>query len=87
VGHPMQWPGSELQRAEWFTDVQESVIERRVSMSAGDYVGHLSTISAYLQLPTSDQGQVYGRIMQVLPDSVEVVADITAHLARRRSEP
>jgi hypothetical protein len=55
-------------------------------MSAGDYVGHLSTISAYLQLPTLDQGQVYGRIMQVLPDSVEIVADTTVHLARRRSE-
>jgi hypothetical protein len=35
-----------------------------------DYVGHLSTISAYLQLPASEQEQIYGRI--VLPESVEV---------------
>jgi SAM-dependent methyltransferase len=84
-GDPMQWPGSELQRSEWFTDVQQSVIKRRLSMSAGYYVGHLSTISAYLQLPTAAQGQVYGRIMQVLPDNVELAADIIVHLARRRA--
>lgn len=80
---PMQWPGSELQRSALFTDVEQAFIERRLTMSAGDYVGHLSTISAYLQLPTSEQDQVYRRIEQVLPDNVEVVADITVHLARR----
>jgi SAM-dependent methyltransferase len=82
----MQWPGTELQQCEWFADVQQSVIERRLTMSAAYYVGHLSTISAYLQLPSSDQNEVYERIGRVLPDSVEVVADITIHLARRRSE-
>jgi SAM-dependent methyltransferase len=80
----MQWPGTELQRSEWFTDVQQFVVERRLTMSARDYVGHLSTISAYLELPSSEQEQVYGRIRQVLPETVEVVADITVHLARRR---
>lgn len=86
AGHHMQWPGTELQRSEWFTDVQQSVIERRWTMLTRDYVGHLSTISAYLQLPPSQQQQIYGRIMQILPESVDVSADITAHLARRRSE-
>jgi hypothetical protein len=83
-GRHMQWPGTELQRSEWFTDVRQSVIARRLTMSARDYVGHLSTISAYLQLPTSEQEQVYDRIMQVLPERVEVAADITVHLGRRR---
>ena len=82
-GHDMQWPGTELRRSEWFFDVQQSVIGRRLTMSARDYVGHLSTISAYLELPASAQEQVYGRIMQVLPDTVEIAADITVHLARR----
>ena len=86
AGHHMQWPATELQRSEWFTDVQQSVIERRWTMLARDYVGHLSTISAYLQLPPLQQHQTYGRIMQVLPESVDVSADITAHLARRRSQ-
>jgi SAM-dependent methyltransferase len=80
----MQWPGTELQRSEWFTDVQQAVIERRLTMSAHDYVGHLSTVSAYLELPASEQEQVYRRIMQVLPETVEIAADITVHLARRR---
>ena len=44
-GHEMQWPGTELQRSEWFSEVQQFVIERCLTMSAGDYVGHLSTIS------------------------------------------
>lgn len=85
-GHHMQWPGTELQRSAWFTDVQQSVIERDWTMAARDYVGHLSTISAYLQLPDSQQQQIYGRIMQVLPERVEVSADIDVHLARRRCE-
>jgi SAM-dependent methyltransferase len=83
-GDSMQWPGTELQRSEWFTDVQQSVIERRLTMSAVDYVGYLSTVSAYLQVPAADQEQVYGRIMQVLPGKVEIAADVTVHLARRR---
>jgi SAM-dependent methyltransferase len=87
AGHVMQWPGSELQHSEWFTDVEQAVIERRLTMSAGYYVGHLSTVSAYLQLPMPQQSQVYGAIMQVLPDTVEVAADVIVHLARRRSEP
>ncbi len=81
-GREMQWPGTELRGSEWFTDVQQSVIERRLTMSARDYVGHLSTISAYLELPASAQEQVYGRIMQVLPETVELAADIIVHLAR-----
>jgi hypothetical protein len=82
----MQWPGTELQRSEWFADVQQSVTERRLTMSARDYVGYLSTVSAYLGLPASEQEQVYSRIRQVLPETVEIAADITVHLARRRCE-
>jgi hypothetical protein len=85
-GHDMQWPGTELRRSEWFTDVQQLVIERRLTMSAREYVGHLSTISAYLELPSAEQEQVYSLIMQVLPETVEITADIIVHLARRRRE-
>jgi SAM-dependent methyltransferase len=85
-GHAMQWPGTELQRSEWFADVQQFVIERRLTMNARDYVGHLSTVSAYLELPASAQEQVYSQIMQVLPETAEIAADITVHLARRRRQ-
>jgi SAM-dependent methyltransferase len=80
----MQWPGTELQKSEWFAEGQQLVIKRRLTMSARDYVGHLSTISAYLELPASEQEQVFSQIKQVLPDTVEIAADITVHLARRR---
>jgi SAM-dependent methyltransferase len=50
-GHDMQWPGTELQRSGWFADVQQSVIVRRLTMSNRGYIGHLSTVSAYLDLP------------------------------------
>ncbi|HEX9033438.1 MAG TPA: class I SAM-dependent methyltransferase [Streptosporangiaceae bacterium] len=83
-GNDMQWPGTELRRSEWFADIRQFVIERHLTMTARDYVGLLSTISAYLELPTSEQAQVFSQIMQVLPGTVEVAGDITVHLARRR---
>jgi SAM-dependent methyltransferase len=86
TGRAMQWPGTELQRSEWFADVRQFEIERRLTMSARDYVGYLSTVSAYLELPASEQAQVYSQITQVLPETLEVTADLTVHLARRRSE-
>ena len=85
AGHAMQWPGTELLRSEWFGDVQQSVVERRVTKTARDYVGHLSTVSAYLLLPIPEQEEVYHRILQVLPETVEITADLTVHLARRRA--
>jgi SAM-dependent methyltransferase len=85
-GDDMQWPGTELQRSEWFGDVQQFVIERRLTMSAHDYIGHLSTISAYLELPASEQEQVYRQILRVLPETVKIAANITVHLARRRCD-
>ncbi len=83
----MQWPGTELQRSEWFTDVQQAVVERRLTLTAHDYIGHLSTISAYLVLPDAEREQVFSQIIKVLPETVEIIADITVHLARRHDEP
>jgi hypothetical protein len=54
-------------------------------MSALDYVGHLSTISAYLELPVSVRERVLDRIHAVLPERVTLVADLTLHLARMSS--
>ena len=85
-GNEMQWPGTELRQSEWFADVQQATVERRLTMTAHDYIGYLSTVSAYLELPASAQEQVYSRITQVLPETVAINADITAHLARRREQ-
>lgn len=83
AGQDMQWPGTELRSSEWFVDVRQSVIMQRSTMNAHDYIGHLSTISAYLELPAPHQDRLFSRIMQVLPETVEISADITVHLARR----
>lgn len=82
----MQWPGTELQRSPLFLDVRQSAIERRLTMSAPDYLGYLSTVSAYLQLPPSTRQQAFDAIARVLPGTVEITADIIVHLARRRPE-
>lgn len=80
---PMQWPGSELLRTPRFADVQQIRIPRRLSMPAADYVGLLSTVSAYLLLPEADRRLVLERVLAALPDPVEVDADVHLHLARR----
>lgn len=84
--HDMQWPGTELQRSEWFDGVQQSVIESRLTMSAGDFIGYLSTVSAYIILPQPQQAEVFGRILRVLPETVEISTATVLHLARRRHE-
>ena len=81
--NPMQWPGTELAVSELFTDVRQSVLEQRLVLSALDYVGYLSTVSAYLQLPAPTRTEVLTRVLDVLPDSVGILADVTLHLARR----
>ncbi|WP_350281404.1 class I SAM-dependent methyltransferase [Kribbella sp. HUAS MG21] len=80
---PMQWPGTELQQSDWFTDVRQAVIERRLTISAQDYIGHLSTVSAYVMLNPTDRDEAFRRILQVLPGTVELDAQLHAHLARR----
>jgi SAM-dependent methyltransferase len=81
---PMQWPGTELARSGRFVDVQQSSIERQMQVTAHDYVGHLSTVSAYLVLPDAVRRQVWDLILAVLPTPVMLVADLTIHLARKR---
>ncbi|GAB3822510.1 class I SAM-dependent methyltransferase [Kribbella italica] len=80
---PMQWPGTELLRSPLFTDIRQSTIDRRVTMPGHEYVAHLSTISAYLQLPEPTRLQALTEVLQILPLEVTMNADLTLHLARR----
>jgi SAM-dependent methyltransferase len=79
----VRWPATELAQSGLFTDVQQTRVGRRLTLSAADYLGHLSTISAYLELPVSVRTETFDRIGRVLPAQVEVTADIDVHLARR----
>ena len=81
-----QWPGTELQQSELFTDVRQSVVGWRSIVTAHEYMGFLSTLSAYLQLPQPEQRQAFAAIEQVLPETLEIIADVTVHLARRVPE-
>lgn len=81
----MQWPGTELVGSSLFVDVRQSTIPRRTTMSAGDYINHLSTISAYLQLTAPVRRTVFDRVRGVLPEHVTLVADLTLHVARMRT--
>lgn len=69
--------------SRWFTDVEQIMLERRVQLSCAEFVGHLSTISAHLLLPVDQRTEVLSKIGSVLPDRVDIVADLTLHLARR----
>ena len=71
---------------EFANDPEYRLTLRQADQARSDYIGHLSTISAYLELPTSERKKVYSRIMPALPETVEIAADITVHLARRRGQ-
>ncbi|MGC4110623.1 MAG: class I SAM-dependent methyltransferase [Nocardioides sp.] len=79
----MQWPGTELERSDLFTDVQQVVIERPITQPSRDYVDHLSTVSYFLQVPEPSRSELFAAILAALPAEVAVTADLTLHLARR----
>lgn len=87
AAEPLQWPGTELHRSALFCDVRQAVVERRLTMTADDYLGYLSTVSAFLGLARRERQAAYDAILQVLPGTVEIVADVVVHLARRREPP
>ncbi|MFD2469399.1 class I SAM-dependent methyltransferase [Amycolatopsis silviterrae] len=80
----MQWPGTELGRSGLFADVRQFVVPQRLTLTVDDFIGLLSTVSAYLMLPIPVRERVFQRIRQVLPDPVELAVDHTVHVARRR---
>jgi SAM-dependent methyltransferase len=80
---PMQWPGTELAASPSFTRVEQLVLPRRSTVTAGDWIGHLSTVSAYTVLSDGDRAEVLARTLAVLPPHVEAVADVVLHLATR----
>jgi SAM-dependent methyltransferase len=83
VGAPMQWPGSELEQSELFTDVQQHVISERFAITAQEYVGMLSTVSAFLLLSPEDLQRAVDLMLAVLPAQVELTVETFVHLARR----
>lgn len=79
----LQWPSTEMSSSGLFTDVTQVVLEQRTTVSARDYVGLLSTVSAYLVLEPADREAALDSVLAVLPARVHVVGDIRLHLARK----
>jgi len=79
----MRWPAGELVGDPRFTDVRELTIEQRFESMTQDWIGYLSTVSAYLMLDAEERDATFDAITAALPDAVELRADLTLHLARR----
>ena len=79
----MQWPGTELASSPLFTDVRQVEMPSPTVMSRDDYVGMLSTVSAWLELPPDEREAALEAVRDVLPEQVDLRRDLTLHLARR----
>lgn len=66
-----------------FIDVTEEVLPRHVLMPQREFVGYLSTVSAYLMLPMALQPQAFAAVADALPDEVRVDVTVHLNLARR----
>lgn len=87
AGGHLDWPRAELVASPWFTDVQEVVVGRRLTVPVEEFLGQLATVSAYVVLPAGAREELWARLRQVLPERVELLGDITVHLARRAQPP
>ena len=58
------------------------MLNTALQLSCEEYIGHLGTVSAFLNLSESDRRTVFGNIHAVLPEQVAITADLIVHLAR-----
>lgn len=77
------WLDEEIRACGLFADVQHLRIPRAVVLPQREYVGYLSTLSAYLELSMEERQDVLRRITAVLPPQVTVDLGVGLHLARR----
>jgi hypothetical protein len=66
-----------------FGDVETHDVAREVVVTQKEYVGHLSTISAYLRLPLEEQQDVLRAVAELVPAQVRLDASVALQLARR----
>jgi SAM-dependent methyltransferase len=68
-----------------FADVTEEVVPRVVVVPQKEFVGYLSTVSAYLLMSLEERQHVLHRIAAALPEQVAVDVTVRLHLARLAS--
>jgi hypothetical protein len=67
-------------------DVRQREVPRRFTLARADYVRHLDTISAIRILSAADRSALFADLAAVLPERVEVRADLRVHTARRAGD-
>ncbi|CAN5625736.1 class I SAM-dependent methyltransferase [soil metagenome] len=77
------WPAQEMEDSGFFTDVEEHHLPREVVVPKREYIGYLSTLSAYLRLEPLERVDVLRRIEEVSPAQVGLDLTVAMHLGRR----
>ena len=78
-----RWPTREMRECGWFEDIQVHDVSRIVTVPVQEYIGYLSTLSAYLVLEPPVRQDVLHRITAVVPDQVRLDLSVGLHLGRR----
>ena len=68
--HP--WSIEEMAAVDGFTDVEQRDLPSVATTTAADFVGRLSTVSAYLMLGPTERAEALRQVRAVLPDQVEI---------------
>jgi SAM-dependent methyltransferase len=76
-------PFEGIEAAGLFSGITEEVLPRHVLVPQREFVGYLSTVSAYLLLPLALRQQALTGIADALPDPVWLDVTVHLHLARR----
>jgi SAM-dependent methyltransferase len=79
--HP--WSIEEMAAADGFTDVERRDLPSVATATAADFVGRLSTVSAYLMLGPRERAEALRKVRSVLPDRVAIDSTVQLSLARR----
>jgi len=86
AGHPADlypWSIEEMAATDGLADVEQRDLPSVATTTAADFVGRLSTVSAYLMLGSRERAEALRQVRAVLPDEVEIDNTLQLCLARR----
>ena len=78
------WRFEDIEESGLFAEVESHDLAREVTVSQKEYVGHLTTISAFLLLTIEGRQDVLRRVSELVPEQVRLDASVALQLARRR---
>lgn len=79
--HP--WSIEDLTAVDGLVDVEQREVPGVTTTTAADFVGRLSTVSAYLRLAPDVRAETLRQVRAVLPDHVDIDTTMRLSLARR----